>query len=116
MWVRPTKKEAIKKYLSEPNKCHLQQMTKEGSPPSRQYFQDLLNNYGNSEVAENILEGEITTELDAFPEVLRKWLLLMRRTESNHTVKDSIDSIVETEDFQQSFHDAKENTSSSPSG
>ena len=58
----------------------------------------------------------MTDKLDAFPEVLRKWLLLMKRTEFEDTVKDSIDGTVETEDFKQSFHNARENVSSSPSG
>jgi len=91
-------------------------MTKEGSSPSRQYFQDLLNNYGNSEIAEKTLEGEITTELDAFPQVIRQWLLLMKRTDFEQTVKDTIDGTVETESFQHAFHKAREDTSSSPSG
>ena len=34
-WVRTTEKEAIEKHLSKRNKRHLQQMTKEGSTPSR---------------------------------------------------------------------------------
>ena len=85
-------------------------MGKEESPSSRQYFQDLLNNYGNSEVAEKMPEGEVTSELNAFPEVLCRWLILIKRTDFEKRVKDSIDSVVETEDFQQSLHKAREYT------
>ena len=40
----------------------------------------------------------------------------MEGTSFEETVKDSIDGVVETKDFQQSFHNAREDTFSSPSG
>ena len=115
-WQRITDKKEIERLLLQRNKRHLQQMTKEGSPPSRAFFQDVLNNYGNSETAEKILEGEITDELDEFPQVLREWLLLMKRTTHERSVKDSIDGKIDMETFQEAFHSVREDTSSSPSG
>ena len=114
-WQRITDKKEIERLLLQRNKRHLQQMTKEGSPPSRAYFQDVLNNYGNTETAEKILEGEITDELDQFPRVLREWLLPMKRTPHETKVKDSIGGNIDTKTFQEAFHSVQEGTSSSPS-
>ena len=88
----------------------------EESPPSLAYFQDLLSEYGTSDLSTRLLEGMITTELDAFPSVVRKWILQFRRTEEEKRECEPIDGYVSTEDFQEAFRAAKEKTSSSPSG
>ena len=115
-WRRITERGEIENFLLRRNKRHLQQVAMEESPPSLAYFQDLLSEYGTSDLSTRLLEGEITTELDAFPSVVRKWILQFRRTEEEKRECKPIDGYVSTEDFQEAFRAAKEKTSSSPSG
>ena len=80
------------------------------------YFQDLLSEYCASDLSMRLLEGEITSELDKFPPVVRKWILQFRRTEEEKSECEPIDGHISTEDFQEAFRAVKEKTSSLPSG
>ena len=86
----------------------------EESPPSLAYFQDLLSKYGTLDLSTRLLEGEITSELDEFPPVVRKWILQFRHTEEEKSKCESIDGHISMEDFQEAFHATKEKTSFSP--
>ncbi|KAL7523119.1 hypothetical protein ACHAWF_000380, partial [Thalassiosira exigua] len=79
-WRKVTDKEEMEKHLMQRNKCHLQQMAYEESPPSRSYFDDILSEYGTSDVADNLLDSDVSTDLRKFPPVVRAWLRQFRRT------------------------------------
>ena len=80
-WRRVAKRGEIENFLLRHNKRHFQQVAMEESPPSLAYFQDLLSECGTSNLSTRLLEGKITSELDEFPSVVRKWILQFRRTE-----------------------------------
>ena len=96
------------------NKRHLQQFSMEGTPPSQESFRRLLDKYGNSPLADKILDDEVTDELDQFPHVIRTWLRQFRRTK--HEGCAPIDGFIYRQDFQEAFKSVQEKTSSSPSG
>ena len=50
-------------------------MSSESSQPSMNYFQKVRENFGVSPLANKLLNGEITDKLDAFPLIIRAWLL-----------------------------------------
>ena len=114
-WQRVSDKEEIETLLMQRNKRHLQQMAKEESPPSQQYFDDLLDNFGASPLADKVLEGEVTNDLDQFPHVIREWLKQFTRTEEERRCI-PIDGMIYPHEFQQAFRAVNEKTSSSPSG
>ena len=90
-------------------------MAKESSPPSEDYFQQLTDDYGMSPLANKVLEGEVTTELDQFPATVRAWIQQFKRTEKEKKCR-PIDGFIFPDEFQHSFKTVRERTSSSPSG
>ena len=64
----------MKAKLLKQNKHHLQHMVKEKTPSSWEVFHELLSNFGTSPTSSKIVENNVTTELNQFPQVKRVWL------------------------------------------
>ena len=54
-------------------------MLLKSNPPSINYFQKVMENFGASTLADKLLDGKITDELDQFPPTVRAWLLQFKR-------------------------------------
>ena len=67
-WKQISDKNEMENHLLERNKRNLQQMAKKETPPSQEYFQEVLSNSGTSTTSTKILEDEVTTDLDQFLE------------------------------------------------
>ena len=102
-------------HISEWNKRHLQQMTMEESPPSYAYFREILEDHGCSPLADKILEGEVTSDLDKFPPAVKQLLVNMKRTDQEKACL-PINGYIHTDEYQQLFRSVSEHTPSSPSG
>ncbi|KAL7536182.1 hypothetical protein ACHAXR_006960 [Thalassiosira sp. AJA248-18] len=91
-------------------------MAMEDSPPSQSAFEDLLGDYGCNPTADELLDGDLTDDINSFPRVVRTWLSHIRRTDQEKTNCNPIDGYIGRDDFQQAFRSVREKTSSSPSG
>ncbi|KAL7531035.1 hypothetical protein ACHAXR_003811 [Thalassiosira sp. AJA248-18] len=115
-WTKISDKSRIEQCLMERNKRHLQQMAMEDNPPSQSAFEDLLGNYGCNPTADRLLDGDLTTDINSFPCVVRTWLSHIQRTDQEKTKCNPIDGYIGRDKFQQAFRSVLEKTSSSPSG
>ena len=80
-WRRVTNKVEIETILLQRNKRYLQQMASGPSPPNKECFQKVTENFGVSLLADKLLEGKITNELDSFPPTVRAWLLQFKHSD-----------------------------------
>ena len=103
-------------HLLERNKRHLQHTAREDTPPTQQYFQKVLSDFGTSATASKILENEVTNDLDQFPRVVRVWLRQFTRTKEEQEKCVPVDGFIYPFELQQAFNAVKEKMSPSPSG
>jgi len=115
-WKRITNKDEMETLLLERNKRHLQQMARENTPPTQQYFQKVLSEYGTSDTTSRILDDEISNDLDQFPRVVRVWLQQFIRTKEEQEYCVPVDGFIYPFELQQAFKSVKEKTSSPSSG
>ncbi|KAL7535926.1 LOW QUALITY PROTEIN: hypothetical protein ACHAWF_005313 [Thalassiosira exigua] len=108
-WCRISNKDEMEKHLMQRNKCHLQQIAYEESPPSQSFFDNILSEYGTSRAADNLLEGDVTNDIGKFPPV--------------HGYADfdepeclPITGMIRTDKYMEDFRSVREKTSSSLSG
>eukprot|EP00956_Cyclotella_meneghiniana_P030597 scaffold77517_cov56-Cyclotella_meneghiniana.AAC.2 len=97
-WSRVTKPEEMEQWLLKRNKRHLQQMYIENCPPTMSNFAPILEEYGTSSKAKQVLNGECDLEsLNLSPEM--KWFLESLKMNENEKKLD-IPKRMTREDFQ----------------
>ena len=113
-WKKVTKPEEMEEWLLKRNKRHLQQMYLENCPPTKSNFAPILEDYGTSATAKDILNGDYDLEsLNLSPEM--KWFL--ESLEMNEKEKQTdVPKRMLREDFQKVMKLQDETTTSSPSG
>ncbi|KAL7534080.1 hypothetical protein ACHAWF_011768 [Thalassiosira exigua] len=109
-WRRLSDKKEMEAHLLRRNKRHLQQVAMEATPPSQGYFETIL-----SDAADELLEGETTSDMTQFPPVVRTWLRQFRRSDKDKECY-PITGMIHVNKFQAAFRSVNEKTSSSPSG
>jgi hypothetical protein len=114
-WRKVVDSEEMESILLERNKKHLQQVAMEEAPPTQPEFRTLFDDYGCGPNSDRVLEGEVTSDLEQFPTVVRTWFQTLKRTEKEKQCH-PIDGWITAKEFREAFWKVKENTSSSPSG
>ena len=97
------------------NKRHLQQVDRENGIPMSTEFKSIIDDYGTSPAADNVLRGELTLELESMPLPVRNVLRKLARTELERGVP-LITGDITPDEFKKAFKAVTEKTSSSPSG
>ncbi|KAL7546462.1 hypothetical protein ACHAWF_009794, partial [Thalassiosira exigua] len=101
-WKRLTEKSEMEAHLLRRNKRHLQQVAMESTPPSQGYFESILSEFGTSNAADDLLEGETTNDMTQFPPVVRTWLGQFRRNDDDRKCY-PITGLIHTDEFQAAF-------------
>ncbi|KAL7523469.1 hypothetical protein ACHAWF_003332, partial [Thalassiosira exigua] len=114
-WRQLRDKETMERHLLRRNKRHLQQVAMEECPPRQSYFEDILSEFGTSDAADDLLDGDTSADLSRFPPIVRAWLRQFS-TDDGGSECTPITGMIHIDEFQAAFRSVREKTSSSPSG
>lgn len=109
-WIDITSQEEIESHLLERNKRHLEQTSREEGTSTAPIMEDLRQNHGINPLTSDLLDGTFDTSLELTPP-MAAFFSALRKPDSDTPIRPILGSI-NSEEFQQMFKSAREQTSS----